>query len=197
MTESSAKAKKQDGKMDVINAIYQRHAVRSYLPAKPDEETIKFLLDAARHAPSAMNEQPWAFAVIQDKKTLEHISKVAKKMIPESDESGHNFERFLQPDFSVFYDAPTLIVIYGKPLGDFVAAECWLAAENLMLAACSIGLGTCVIGLAISALNSREIKEELGIPSGMTAYAPIIVGTPRGDILPVAREEPEILVWKK
>lgn len=77
-----------------------------------------------------------------------------------------------------------------------MAADCWLAAENLMLAATSLELGTCVIGLAVSALNTPVWKKELGIPQGMVAYAPIIVGTPSGEVPPVPRKEPEIVIWK-
>lgn len=182
--------------MNVIDAIYKRHAVRAYTTQKIDEKTIWFLLDTAVHAPTALHEEPWAFAVIQDKDTLKRLSDSTKKTLGDAAARGHAFERFLQPDSSVFYDAGTLIVIYGRPAGAFVAADCWLAAENLMLAACSLGLGTCVIGLAVTALNTPEWKKALGIPADMTAYAPIIVGEPSGKIIKGTRKKPEILVWR-
>ena len=80
--------------------------------------------------------------------------------------------------------------------GPFVAADCWLAAENLMLAACARGLGTCVIGFAVSALNTPEWKTELKIPVEMNAIAPIIVGVPVGETALVPRKQPEIVIWK-
>lgn len=64
-------------------------------------------------------------------------------------------------------------------------ADCWLAAENLLLAAYAQGLGTCVIGFAVSALNTPEWKAELKIPAEMTAVAPMIVGVPAGVTPPV------------
>jgi nitroreductase len=78
-----------------------------------------------------------------------------------------------------------------------VAADCWLAAENLMLAAFSMGLGTCVIGSAISGLNTPEMKDELGIPAELSAIAPVIVGVPSGESAAVSRREPQILCWKQ
>jgi nitroreductase len=87
-------------------------------------------------------------------------------------------------------------VICGKPLGPFVVADCWLAAENLMLAACAAGLGTCPIGLAVETLNTPQWKRELGVPPEMTAIVPIIVGLPAGQTPPVPRKPPEILCWK-
>jgi nitroreductase len=50
----------------------------------------------------------------------------------------------------VFYDA--LIVIGARRRGPVVVADCWLAAENLMLAVCALGPGTCCIGSAVPAL---------------------------------------------
>jgi nitroreductase len=77
-----------------------------------------------------------------------------------------------------------------------VVADCWLAAENLMLAAYGLGLGTCCIGFAVPVLNTPEVKTELGIPPEASAVAPIIVGVAREKPVPVSRKPPEILCWK-
>jgi nitroreductase len=188
--------------MSVMDAIYQRRAVRSYTPQAIDRSVVLKLLDAAVHAPTAVHEEPWSFAVVQDHDVLRRLSDKAKELHPllegrahlrDGDGGRHCFEL---PE-NVFYDAGTLVVIYGKPLGPFVAADCWLAAENLMLAACWMELGTCVIGLAVEALNTPEWKAELKIPAEMTAYAPIILGVPAGETPPTKRHEARVLVWKK
>jgi nitroreductase len=105
-------------------------------------------------------------------------------------------DRFASPDFCVFYDAPVLVAICAKHSGPFAAADCWMAAENLMLAACAIGLGSCCIGSAIPALNGPAIKEELGIPSDVEVVAPIIVGVPSSPSIDSPRQPPDILGWK-
>jgi hypothetical protein len=51
--------------MDVMEAIYNRR-LRAYTDQPVDKSTIEALIKAATHAPSSMNEQPWAFAVIQN-----------------------------------------------------------------------------------------------------------------------------------
>jgi nitroreductase len=99
------------------------------------------------------------------------------------------------PGFNIFYDAGTLVVICAAPKNEFVAADCWLAAENLMLAACAAGMGTCCIGFAVPVLNAPDVKTELGIPADVRAIVPIIVGVPRGEALPVPRKAPVILKW--
>lgn len=187
---------KQEATMSVMEAIFKRQAIRSYISRKLGRKTIETLLEAAVHAPTALHEEPWVFAVIQDKELLKRISDNAKQALGETVGRGHAFERFLDPESSVFYNAGTLIVIYAKPMSSFVAADCWLAAENLMLAGCAMGLGTCVIGLATAALNAPELKKELGIPAELTAIAPIILGLPKGEAPVIPRKTPEIVCWK-
>lgn len=188
--------------MNVLDAIYSRRAVRDYLPQKIDQTTIHILLNAAVQAPTAMHEEPWSFVVIQNKSILDRLSDSAKILVrsdaqgSESQQSKHMLDLVNQQDFHVFYNASTLIIVYSKFQGSFVGADCWLAAENLMLTACAQGLGSCVIGFAVSALNSLEWKSELGVPSEMSAIAPIIVGMPATETTPVQRMPPEILTWK-
>jgi len=188
--------------MSLMEAIYKRCSVRSYSPERLDQTTIRTLLAAAVRAPTAVHLEPWAFAILQDTSALKRLSDRAKPLFLEEvkrahlDRGGHTLDVFASPDFNMFYNAGTLIIICGKPMGPFVVADCWLAAENLILAACSIGLGTCVIGSAVPALNTPDIKAEFGIPDDLTAIAPIIVGVPSGETLPTARKEPEVVFWK-
>jgi nitroreductase len=111
--------------------------------------------------------------------------------------ASHSFDHFIRPDFNIFHGADTLIIICAKPSGPFIAADCWLAAENLMLAASAVGLGSCVIGSAVAALNIHKVKAEIGIPDEYTVIAPVVVGVPGGETTPAARKEPMILSWKK
>ncbi len=185
--------------MNVYEAILARRSVRRYTSEPLDRTTVRLLLEAAVHAPTAMHEEPWAFAVLQDKAVLRQLSDRAKPLfVNELRRSGrmrpeHSLDIYADPEHNIFYDAGTLIVICANAMGPFAAADCWLAAENLMLAACAMGLGTCVIGSALPALNMVSTKTELGIPEKFSAIAPIIVGHPDGETAPVPRREPYIL----
>lgn len=183
--------------LSALDAIYVRRSVRAYTPERLDGATVRALLDAAIQAPTAMHEEPWVFTVIQDPKVLDRISEGAKALWRE-DAHGHAdlAKRFADRHDSLFYNASTLIVIGARGTGPFVTADCWLAAENLMLAACALGLGTCVIGSAAPALNSPEGRTAAGIPADVTAVAPIIVGVPAGTITPMSRRDPQIAAWK-
>lgn len=50
--------------MDVKEALQQRKSVRAYLDKPVEDEKIHAILDAARHAPSGVNTQPWQVAVV-------------------------------------------------------------------------------------------------------------------------------------
>jgi len=157
----------QIGTLGALDAIYRRRATRSYTAAPVDEATVRELLRAAVHAPTAMHLEPWAFAIVQDTALLKKISDRAKRLVvpPDGELTRSGSALLGNPEFNIFYNAGTLIVICGKPMGPFVPADCWLAAENLMIAATALGLATCPIGLALGALAEPELKAELRIPT--------------------------------
>ena len=199
---------KPERPLSALDVIFTRRSVRAYERKKLDQSTIRALLDAAVRAPTAMHTEPWLFLVIQDERTLNRYSTLAKTMKAAEMEAqldsdwpdGAGRERFLaqlhDPDFSIFYNAPALIVICARSKGAGVIADCWLAAENLMLAACALGLGTCLIGAALGAFKTPDAREEFGLPRESVAVAPIVIGIPAGPASDApARREPEIIWW--
>jgi nitroreductase len=185
--------------MELMQAIHNRRAVRSYNPSVVDEVTIQSLLAAAVRAPSALNAQPWRFAIVQDPRTLARYSALAKERSaarahdPEVEQYSSQLH---DPSFNIFYDAGTLIVICADTRDPWAEAACWLAAENLWLAATEHGLGACCVGLALGVLNEPAIKAELSIPPEMQAIAPLIVGWPASPVSPVERATPYVLSWQ-
>jgi len=188
--------------MDLKQAIRARHSVRSYTGQPVDEAAVHLLIEAAIRAPSAKNEQPWAFAIVQNRAQLERYSDRAKQALLAAVREPHETRdslRLLQNEsFNIFYDASTLIVICANVAGRYAEADCWLAAQNLMLTACDLGLGSCPIGVALPLLNTPEIKAELNIPERGLAIAPIVVGHPCGlAAQSMPRSGPRILSWHR
>ena len=64
--------------MELMDAIKSRRAVRDYTDAPVEHSVIESLIDAAILAPSAMNLQPWAFAVLIARAHIEDYAKRAK-----------------------------------------------------------------------------------------------------------------------
>lgn len=133
-----------------------------------------------------MHTEPWVFVVAQDRATLTRISDRAKgswvkeaahyrDLHPDVDAAMASAfaERLASPDFCVFYDASTLIAIGAKPLGPFVVADCWLAAET------------------------PDTKSELGIPRDVDIIAPIVVGVASEPATELSRRNPTIVCWTR
>jgi len=187
--------------ISALDAIYRRRATRAFTTELVDKSTIETLLRAAVHAPTAMHLEPWAFVVVQDRALLKRLSDRAKALALTPRGAEHRglagSPLLADPAYDIFHGAGTLVVICAKPMGSFVVADCWLAAQNLMIAALSLGLATCPIGFALPALADPEVKVELGIPPDVTAVAPIVVGVAAETPAPTSRRDPEILSWKK
>jgi nitroreductase len=182
--------------MDLNEAILGRRSVREYTAQAVDEPTIKRLIDAAVHAPNAVNQQPWTFTVVRDQDVLDRISRAAKSHMLATMAGNPHADRFRMrlgdPNFQVFYHAPALILISAVAEGPWIVEDCALAAENLMLAAYAAGLGTCWIGFAQGYLNTEEGKRMLDLPAPCVPVAPIIVGHPKAAPPPVPRNAPNI-----
>lgn len=182
--------------MEINEAITGRRAVRDYTSRAVDEQLIRNLISVAILAPSAFNQQPWTFTVIRDREMLDRIAREAKSHMlatMASDSHAEHARSMLgDPDFHILYHAPALILISAKEPGPWIAEDCALAAENLMLAAYAAGLGTCWIGFAQSFLNTLEGKTLLGLPANSVAIAPIIAGYTKTQPAPVPRREADI-----
>lgn len=191
--------KEEHNGVSVFEAILGRRSIREYTSQQVDAKKIRSLIEAAVMAPTAMHHEPWAFTIVQDVTLLQDLSDVAKPMFAKQLklDNSPDIDKFNYPAFNIFYDASTLIIISANKDNSIAIADCWLAAENLMLAAFGMGLGTCVIGAALFALNDTEQKLKLGINENFEAVVPIIIGFPRAGAVSSKRKRPLILKWHK
>lgn len=187
----------------VFETILARRSVRIYTAEILDSTVVNTLLEAAVRAPTAAHEEPWAFVVIQQKPLLRRISGLVGTHT--ADARLHHPFRGIQLAVAaqddevtdIFHGANTLIAICARDDMPFAIADCWLATENLMLAACDLGLGSCVIGSSIPVLNAAQVKRELGIPLEYSVIAPVVVGVPAEETSATSREAPLILAWRQ
>jgi nitroreductase len=169
--------------MELIDVIRNRRAVRDFTDTSIDRPTIERLIEAAILAPSAMNLQPWAFAVLLGRERIEGHAKRAKDWLLASlSQTSYDpsIRHMLEdPEYALFYHAPALVVILAKSSGTQSAEDCCLAGENLMLAARNEGLGSCWIGFARPWLDLPATKAELKLPDQYHVVAPIVLGYPK------------------
>jgi len=139
--------------MDAIEVILNRKSIRYFRPHTIPEDEVQLLLECARFAPSGGNGQPWEFLVVDDREDIAQIYDYGWKVYG----GGTNVCRF--------GDASLLVFFLGN-------AQCFLAAENLALAAYSLGYGSCMIG----GFERKKTKALLGIPKNKRIQLFVAVG---------------------
>ncbi len=125
---------------ELLNAIYGRRAVRKYAADQLSQSELERLIVIATQAPSAMNLQPWAFAVVWGADRLKEYSECAKSYLLAGSGPLAEHAGTLAPDVNIFHNAPVLVVICATGDDEQAAEDCCLAAQTFMLAAFWFGL---------------------------------------------------------
>jgi len=139
----------------VFEAIRLRRSIRDYLDKPVEPEKLERLLEAARLAPSARNEQPWELVVVTDR-------KLRARLVPAC-----LFQRFVGK-------APVFIAGVVDPTKKWAPADLCIALQQLALEAVELGLGTCWIG----AFSERLVRFLLGVPKNRSVFVCMTVGYP-------------------
>jgi nitroreductase len=169
--------------MEFLDVIKKRSAVREYTNALIERPVVERLINAAILAPSAMNLQPWAFAVVLDRGRIEQYAKRAKLWslanVGQTSFTPELRKMLEDPDLTMFYHAPALVMVLAKSSDTQAAEDSCLAAENMMLGSRDEGLCTCWIGLARPWLDLPSTKAKLNLPNQCRVVAPIVLGHPK------------------
>lgn len=71
---------------EVLESIKNRRSIRSYLPEQIKDDELEIILESAVYAPTAHNDQPWHFTVIQNKKFIDMMDSESKKILKQDKE---------------------------------------------------------------------------------------------------------------
>jgi len=145
--------------MDISEIIHQRRAVRLYKKDIPDDSEITKMLEAARWAPSGLNNQPWRFLVIKDSLQKNGLVEFTKYS-------------------DTIKSAAALIVVcmdvtdsYNRDKDLMAIGAC---IQNMLLMGHSLGLATCWLG---EILNRKEdAGKYLNLDKDLEFLAVIAVG---------------------
>jgi nitroreductase len=149
--------------MELSKAIETRRSVRKYKKEVPSDGLIRKCIEAACHAPSAHNSQPWSFVVVKEKEKIVSLSRT-------------------QPYSGFLLNAQVVIVILAE---ESKSPRHWIEDSScaimlLMLKAYELGLGTCWNAVYDSENQKREeyVRKVLGIPDKYRVLANIGIGFP-------------------
>ena len=183
---------------DFFELLQTRRAIRQFEDKVVPLEIIREIIEESCLAPSAANKQPWKFVVVNNKDLIKRLSDESKKNIlafieQSPDTPSKKYEEAMRnPDFNVFYNAPSLIYIVGSKQDRNLYVDCSLAACYFMFCATARGLGTCWVGLGTSILDP-DLLNLMGMPEDHKIVAPLILGYPKGIPDIPKRREPQIL----
>lgn len=146
-----------------MNAIFKRRSIRKYKDQPVEKEKIEKLLRAAMQAPSAGNQQPWEFIVIQDKEKLKKLS-------------------LMSPYSNLIGAAPVAFVLLANE-EKMKFPENWqqdmgAATENILLEAVDLELGTVWLGVTPLEDRTNYVKEMFGLKENLRPYCVIALGYP-------------------
>lgn len=171
--------------MDVFEAIKNRRSIRAFERKPVSEEHVEKLIDAARHAPSAGNIQPWEFVIVRSREVKQQLSVAALNQV------------FIE-------EAPVVIVVcanearsgqgYGsRGVNLYCIQDTAAATENMLLAAYALGLGACWVG----AFREEMVRKVLNTPTHVRPVAIIPVGYPSKKPTPRRRRALEEVVHRE
>ena len=182
---------------DIFDIMRTQRACREFRDTPVTDAAIAQMLDAAVHAPSAENRQPWEFVVVSDATARAAIGGLMAKAWSTI---GREFAQDrLTPALLADVDRGATGGIAGAPVHVVVGADTerglpmtaaesiFPAVQNLMLAAAALGLGTTLTTIAVG--YADELRAIVGFPDWVRPMAVIPIGHPARPLGPSRRDD--------
>jgi nitroreductase len=181
---------------ELFEVVLGQRACRSFRDEDVPDELVLRCIEAATHAPSAENTQPWEFVVVR---SAERRAAIGALMATTWDGGARaisvdrlppellaDVERGAQGGIAA---APVLVVVCGSTARAFAAtlpSSVYPATQNLLLAAAALGLGSAMTTLAVQ--RRDELRELLALPEHVAPMAVVPLGWPVRPLGPPRRE---------
>lgn len=144
-------------------SIIARRSIRRYLDRAVPNEKLLEVLNATMNAPSAGDQQPWHFIIINKRDILDKIPEV-------------------HPHSNMIKGAPVAILICGDPSLEkhkgFWVQDCSAATENLLIACQALGLGSVWLGVYPREDRVKGLQKLLAIPEHIIPFSLMPIGYP-------------------
>ncbi len=171
---------------EFFDVVLNQRACREFVDEPVDDALIERCLEAATHAPSAENRQPWVFVVVKDAERRVAIGELTRRAWRNG--GRQHSEGRLPAGLLADVDrgaeggiagAPVLVVVCADAelgLESTFASSVYPATQNLLLAAGALGLGSAMTTLTTA--FTAELGELLALPASVRPMAVIPLGWP-------------------
>jgi nitroreductase len=144
-----------------MEAIRTRRSIRKYDPRPIEQDKLDMVLEAARLAPSAGNQQQWKFILVRDATKVQAFTEAS---------NGQNFVGEA-PAVIVVCATGSRVMACGQPTS---TVDLSIAMTHIVLAAHELGLGTCWLGN----FSAEKVRALLDIPKDVAVVAVTPIGYP-------------------
>ena len=130
---------------ETLETLRNRRSCKAYKPEQIKEDELDTILDAGTWAPTGMGKQSPIMIAVQDKEDIAELERI-------------NAEIFGKPGASLFYGAPTVVVVlaeetFERPDGKALLKK-WGIEGNY------VGIGNCVLGYSAAAPKEPIARKE-------------------------------------
>jgi nitroreductase len=151
----------------VHELIRERWSPRAFSSAPVSRETLSVLFEAARWAPSSMNEQPWRFVVANLADDPEGHARIGSTLVPFN--------------ASWAMRAPVLMMVAAKTAFTYNGAPNHSALYDAGQAVALLSMQATTFGLALHQMGGFDLDRAhllLGIPEGYEPVVALALGYP-------------------
>jgi nitroreductase len=178
---------------DFFAVVVNQRACRRFSAEPVPDADLERMLEAATHAPSAENTQPWIFVVVRGEQTRQAIGALTGRLW--ADHGRAIAEQALEPrmfaDADHFFGhgyggAPVLVVVAAEGSSRaHLGGSVYPAVQNLLLAAAALGYGSAMTTLATYA--GDELRALVALPADCIPFAVVPIGRPARALGPPRR----------
>ena len=191
----------------VVQFLRSRRSIRFFKDQTVEKEKIRRLIEIARYAPTASNNQLVEWLVFNDKDTIREFAELSAdwaRALLEKDPQAAKMPYL--PGIVAAWDAGYDAVLRGAPVLVVASApkedlngtvNLTLALSYLELAAPSMGLGACWAGLLKGALLAwPPLQKAIDLPENHTHFYPMMLGYPKAKYFRLPERKPPRITWK-
>ena len=191
--------------VQIMELLRTRRSMRAMRDKPVEKEALEKVIEAARLAPSARNQQGTRFIVVQDPALLHQITALTiqrqKQIVQTEPEHFPAFVRLVhafdeQGNDQILHGAPALLIFYADRHFEFAEASANLALENAALFCQGIGLACFYAGYMVDVCQHDDaIPRLLSIPTNHVIYGALALGYPKLKFKNRMDRKPASITW--
>jgi nitroreductase len=194
---------------ELLAVMHAQRGCRRFDPdGKVVDADLERMLEAAVHAPSAENTQPWSFVVVRNEETR---AQLADWWTETWNAGGGDFVRQSVDDKVLVADleygfnrggfaaAPVVVVVCAdteRVPELYAPSSIYPAVQNLLLAAADLGYGSCLT-TGLTTFGVDRVREKLQVPDTLLPMAAVYLGRTARRLSPPRRRPAASVTYRE